>query len=444
MIFFFIVFSSHHLRNIQCTCAKTKCLKLYCECFSGGRYCGSNCECATCHNKSEYDVEGGTRYEAIQYILFRKPDAFDEETRKRIPPKDPRLKPGYMEGLKSRQDKSRANKKRGEKIPVGSAAGKTKGKAGRPKKNANQVRIEQVAAQHEVIDFSPIEFPQLAVDEHDDHSDLAGTFTKPLFTEPSRPLEIAYSQLTKMDYQNKIARQKKVDLVKECKLLREKLQQKKLAISLVDDEIKGCDKQLGTWTRKVFDLELEEPCEWNRNYQKLCAFKEKHGKLPSKKAQDEEEKSLSVWLDNIRHEMGDDDDDDKKKRLIEDYPHRLERLKVLGVTFGRRKNDDTFEYMLQKLIEYKEEHGTLRFPSDEQCEKSKNLELIALHKWVKSIVLSHRSGKISPDALRQLKAIGFSFDKWCFSKAKKKKNSTVAAAGAKENTDHAAIEGMAV
>jgi hypothetical protein len=112
--------------------------------------------------------------------------------------------------------------------------------------------------------------------------------------------------------------------------------------------------------------------------------------------------------------------------MIDDYPHRQQSLEVLGISFGRRR-DETFEAMLQKLVEYKEEHGTLRFPSDEQCEKSKNLELQSLQKWVKSQVVNFRSRKMSPDAIRQLKEIGFSFEKWCLSKPKrtsKKKGST--------------------
>jgi hypothetical protein len=408
----------------SCTCTKTQCLKLYCECFSGGKYCNDDCVCSSCHNSSEHDVEGGARYVAMSHILFRKSDAFDEETRKRIPPKDPKTKI--------------AGKKSDDKIPI--SAGKTKGKTGRPRKNANQSRIELVASQHEAIEFSTDEFPQLVVNEHEDYSELAGAFTKPLFAEPSRPLEIAYSQQTKMDYEKKIAQQKKADLAKECKQLREKLQEKKLALSLVNDEIKECNKKLGTWTRKVFDLELEEPCEWNTNYQKLIEYKQQHGKLPSKKTQDEEEKALSVWLENVRHEKNEEGDDEKKgnktKRLIDDYPHRLQSLEVLGINFGRRR-DDTFEAMLQKLVEYKEEHGTLKFPSDEQCEKSKNLELISLQKWVKTQVVNYRSGKMSPDAIRQLKDIGFSFEKWCLSKAKRtsKKKGSKKRGETSESTD---------
>mmetsp|Transcript_11574 Transcript_11574/g.17699 ORF Transcript_11574/g.17699 Transcript_11574/m.17699 type:complete len:439 (-) Transcript_11574:51-1367(-) len=390
----------------NCTCTKTKCLKLYCECFSGGKYCNDDCVCASCHNSLEHDMEGGARYEAMSYILFRKPDAFDEETRKRLIPKDPKTKVG--------------GKKLDDKIP--SSAGKTKGKAGRPKKNANQARIKLAASRHEAIEFFADEYPQLAIDEQRDYSELAGAFTKPLFEEPSRPLEIAYSQQKKLDYEKKIAEQKKVDMAKECQQFREKLQEKKLALSLANDEVKECNKKLGAWTRKVFDLELEESCEWNKNYQKLSAFKQQYGKIPSRKSQDEEEKSLSVWLDSVRHEKNVGDDDQKKsnatKRSIDDHPHRLQSLEVLGVKMGRRK-DNSFETMLQKLLEYKEEHGTLRFPSDDLCEKSKDLELQALQKWVKVQVLNFRSRKTNPDEIRKLRDIGFSFEKWCLSKPKR-------------------------
>lgn len=35
----------------KCNCKKSKCLKLYCECFSRHQYCGEDCECDCCANK---------------------------------------------------------------------------------------------------------------------------------------------------------------------------------------------------------------------------------------------------------------------------------------------------------------------------------------------------------------------------------------------------------
>ena len=37
-------------RKIGCTCKKTFCLKMYCECFSQGKQCGDDCGCLNCKN----------------------------------------------------------------------------------------------------------------------------------------------------------------------------------------------------------------------------------------------------------------------------------------------------------------------------------------------------------------------------------------------------------
>ncbi|XP_078175098.1 protein tesmin/TSO1-like CXC 2 isoform X2 [Carex rostrata] len=39
----------------SCNCRKSKCLKLYCECFANGLFCNENCGCSDCLNK--YDQE---------------------------------------------------------------------------------------------------------------------------------------------------------------------------------------------------------------------------------------------------------------------------------------------------------------------------------------------------------------------------------------------------
>ena len=44
------------IKTQPCNCQKSKCLKLYCECFSNGRYC-ENCNCKDCNNIKEYEPE---------------------------------------------------------------------------------------------------------------------------------------------------------------------------------------------------------------------------------------------------------------------------------------------------------------------------------------------------------------------------------------------------
>ncbi|GKY93136.1 hypothetical protein MPSEU_000281600 [Mayamaea pseudoterrestris] len=58
----------------SCTCKRTRCLKLYCQCFAAKQYCGNNCRCLTCQNTMEHE---DTRRSAMRLILARNPTAFD-------------------------------------------------------------------------------------------------------------------------------------------------------------------------------------------------------------------------------------------------------------------------------------------------------------------------------------------------------------------------------
>ncbi|CAA7057975.1 unnamed protein product [Microthlaspi erraticum] len=56
-----------------CRCKQSKCLKLYCDCFSSGLFC-IDCDCADCHNKpANCDV----REAALVNVLGRNPNAFN-------------------------------------------------------------------------------------------------------------------------------------------------------------------------------------------------------------------------------------------------------------------------------------------------------------------------------------------------------------------------------
>ncbi|WCJ30248.1 Tesmin/TSO1-like CXC domain-containing protein [Euphorbia peplus] len=57
----------------RCNCKKTKCLKLYCDCFAAGIYCSESCTCQGCFNKPEYE---STVLETRQLIESRNPLAF--------------------------------------------------------------------------------------------------------------------------------------------------------------------------------------------------------------------------------------------------------------------------------------------------------------------------------------------------------------------------------
>jgi hypothetical protein len=55
-----------------CNCKKSKCLKLYCDCFALGLGCGPECNCCDCSNHEENDE----RKSAMDSILERNPYAF--------------------------------------------------------------------------------------------------------------------------------------------------------------------------------------------------------------------------------------------------------------------------------------------------------------------------------------------------------------------------------
>ena len=55
-----------------CNCQKSRCLKLYCDCFSLGQFC-SDCTCSDCLNRVENEE---ARKEAMSSILEKNPEAF--------------------------------------------------------------------------------------------------------------------------------------------------------------------------------------------------------------------------------------------------------------------------------------------------------------------------------------------------------------------------------
>ncbi len=36
--------------RVKCNCKKSKCLKLYCDCFAAGLGCAPDCNCFSCEN----------------------------------------------------------------------------------------------------------------------------------------------------------------------------------------------------------------------------------------------------------------------------------------------------------------------------------------------------------------------------------------------------------
>ena len=69
-------FNAEIVKKLNCNCRKSQCLKLYCECFSGGEVCGTSCSCVNCHNNKRFQQE---RSETIENILCKQPSAFNSK-----------------------------------------------------------------------------------------------------------------------------------------------------------------------------------------------------------------------------------------------------------------------------------------------------------------------------------------------------------------------------
>ena len=64
-----------------CNCKKSKCLKLYCECFAAKSTCMKNCKCLDCYN-NETHIE--QRLAAIKVVLDRNPQAFNKKINSKL------------------------------------------------------------------------------------------------------------------------------------------------------------------------------------------------------------------------------------------------------------------------------------------------------------------------------------------------------------------------
>lgn len=70
---------SESITRFICHCSKSKCLKLYCECFRRGEYCHSLCQCNNCLNRDEFQDQ---RQKAVRIALDRNEDAFKPKVAK--------------------------------------------------------------------------------------------------------------------------------------------------------------------------------------------------------------------------------------------------------------------------------------------------------------------------------------------------------------------------
>lgn len=62
-----------------CKCSKSKCLKLYCECFAAGGMCGKSCRCTECLNSEGF---ADIKKIVVSELLEKNPKSFDKKFKK--------------------------------------------------------------------------------------------------------------------------------------------------------------------------------------------------------------------------------------------------------------------------------------------------------------------------------------------------------------------------
>ena len=64
-----------------CKCRKSRCLKLYCDCFQAGSTCKASCGCVDCLNTELHSAPNGIMTNAVINALLRRPDAFSKRVK---------------------------------------------------------------------------------------------------------------------------------------------------------------------------------------------------------------------------------------------------------------------------------------------------------------------------------------------------------------------------
>ena len=69
------------IKKKSCNCKKSRCLKLYCDCFVNQEFCTTDCSCVDCSNIEKFDEK---RQQFIEQVKEKNPTAFTPKIERRI------------------------------------------------------------------------------------------------------------------------------------------------------------------------------------------------------------------------------------------------------------------------------------------------------------------------------------------------------------------------
>ncbi|KAL7512390.1 hypothetical protein ACHAXN_009319 [Cyclotella atomus] len=317
----------------HCKCLKSKCLKLYCDCFRHNSLCSSACNCHTCSNLAQHNGPGGARTLAMLATLRSRPNAFDgglplavgnneesvvlayEEAKRMEESKEEMVKPPSKVKRQEVEHVKEKKMKRSkwtlpplEPIPIPNYS------------------LEEVLADYSGHLYSPPpvsleEFPTLAIDSSKDYSSLVYAFKEPLFKDPSPPLSIAYNQREAASAERNLLHSKKAEIISRLDEIRRQFAETKAELLNLNLHLKTNSQKLGSWTHKVFELELaERPCGFNEKMERLGQFVERYGVLPThagmKKMNLEELETSEMAEEDVGKE-GDDEVGEQQENIAD-------------------------------------------------------------------------------------------------------------------------------
>mmetsp|Transcript_2126 Transcript_2126/g.3267 ORF Transcript_2126/g.3267 Transcript_2126/m.3267 type:complete len:542 (-) Transcript_2126:127-1752(-) len=216
-------------------------------------------------------------------------------------------------------------------------------------------------------------------------------------------LATAYSELEAAKQEREIVAKYVEEVLAEAEMLEaklkkvhERLEQAKIRLQREEETVKRAADAVG-------EAELRVPCSWNNNYQKLVAYKEKHGhiKLPVRCPEDKELDSLCIWVahQKARYKLYIHGEVKTKK------PHRITALENLGIEWVVKGT--MWQQKYDELLVFKERHGHCMVPT-RTSKEYKDLGIwVGVQRTEYKNLKDGKTTQLTPDRIELLEKAGF-------------------------------------